>query len=292
MSEEREKAAAEVPEAGYYPGCSLHGTAREYDTSVREVAELLGLRLLELPDWNCCGASSAHMTDERLAVDLAVRNLRIASALNPELLVPCAACFHRLKAAQKVLREQSGAGDQTGLEVRVVHLHEWLARPESLRKIRAARRRSLQGLRLAPYYGCLITRPPAVTGAAAPENPQGMDLLLRALGAESCRWSFKTECCGGSLTMPRADITRALVSRIVRGAVRAGAQGIVTMCPMCQANLESRQLDLSRQEGGHPLLPVFFATELVAACTRESGPPDRWKPHLIDPKEALAPLGL
>lgn len=292
MPEEREQGTDSQVEAAYYPGCSLHGTAREYDQSVRETADLLGVRLRELPDWNCCGASSAHMTDERLALDLAVRNLRIARQTNPELLVPCAACFHRLKAAQKTLREAADSRDQEVLEVRVAHLQEWLCAPASLEKIRRARRHSLQGLKLAAYYGCLITRPPAVTGSRDPENPGGLDLLLRVLGAEPRRWSYKTECCGGSLTMPRADITRALVSRIVRAAVRAGAQGIVTMCPMCQANLESRQLDLIKQEGGHPLLPVFFATELVAACTRESGTSDRWKPHLIDPRGVLAPLGL
>jgi heterodisulfide reductase subunit B len=150
----------------------------------------------------------------------------------------------------------------------------------------------LKGLRLVPYYGCLITRPPAVTGSREPEDPKGMDLLIRVLGAEVRRWSFKTECCGGSLTMPRADLTRILVSRIVKAAARAGAQGIVTMCPMCQANLESRQLDLKKQDREHPLLPVFFATELVAACTSETRQVNRWKPHLIDPAEVLSPAGL
>jgi heterodisulfide reductase subunit B len=150
----------------------------------------------------------------------------------------------------------------------------------------------LKGLKLVTYYGCLITRPPDVTGSTEHEDPQSADLLVKLLGGQVMRWSFKTECCGGSLTMPRADITRTLVSRISRAAARAGAEGIVTMCPMCQANLESRQLDLKREDGQHPALPVFYITELIAACTAESRQANRWKPHLIDPTPLLHSRGL
>jgi heterodisulfide reductase subunit B len=280
-------------EMGYYPGCSLHGTAREYDESVHEVARVLEVELVELPDWNCCGASSAHMTDHGLAVALGVRNLEIAARQGRDLLVPCAACFQRLKAAQKALREEPGSQHEPGAAaVPIRHLGEWLGRPETLARIRDQVKTRLKGLKLVPYYGCLITRPPAVTDAPEPENPRELDLLLKVLGADVRRWSFKTECCGGSLTMPRADLTRKLVSRIVEAAVRAGAQAIVTMCPMCQANLESRQIDLKKENAGHPLVPVFFATELVAACTAPVGKSGRWKPHLIDPSGLLGPLGL
>lgn len=292
MANEEKKEKDPTVEVAYYPGCSLHGTAREYDGSVREVARVLDVRLLELRDWNCCGASSAHMTDHRLAVDLAARNLRIAARERKDLLVPCAACFHRLKAAQKAFRDEPDQPGEGLAEVQVIHVSDWLRKPETLARIRGAVKHPLKGLRLVPYYGCLITRPPAVTGSREPEDPKGMDLLIRVLGAEVRRWSFKTECCGGSLTMPRADLTRILVSRIVKAAARAGAQGIVTMCPMCQANLESRQLDLKKQDREHPLLPVFFATELVAACTSETRQVNRWKPHLIDPAEVLSPAGL
>lgn len=292
MANEEKKEKDPTVEVAYYPGCSLHGTAREYDGSVREVARVLDVRLLELRDWNCCGASSAHMTDHRLAVDLAARNLRIAARERKDLLVPCAACFHRLKAAQKAFRDEPDQPGEGLAEVQVIHVSDWLRKPETLARIRGAVKHPLKGLRLVPYYGCLITRPPAVTGSREPEDPKGMDLLIRVLGAEVRRWSFKTECCGGSLTMPRADLTRILVSRIVKAAARAGAQGIVTMCPMCQANLESRQLDLKKQDREHPLLPVFFATELVAACTSETRQVNRWKPHLIDPAEVLSSAGL
>ena len=280
------------PEYAYYPGCSLHGTAVEFDESVKETARLLGIGLAELDDWNCCGASSAHMTDHTLAVDLAARNLRIAVETGKELVVPCAACFHRLKAAQKTLREASEAGAADLCRIPVHHIGDLLRSPEVLRKIRDAVKTPLAGLPLAPYYGCLITRPPAVTGSTEHEDPQSADLLVKLLGGAPVRWSYKTECCGGSLTMPRADITRTLVSRIVRAAARAGAEGIVTMCPMCQANLESRQLDLKREDREHPVLPVFYMTELIAACTADSRQPRRWKPHLIDPAPLMEARGL
>jgi len=280
-------------EYAYYPGCSLHGTAVEFDASVKETARLLGIGLTEIADWNCCGASSAHMTDHALAVELAARNLRIAGRTGRELVVPCAACFHRLKVAQKTLREEAPEAQDGDLcNIPVHHIGDFLRSPDVLKKIRDGVKTPLSGLRLATYYGCLITRPPAVTGSAEHEDPQSADLLVKLLGGKVVRWSHKTECCGGSLTMPRADIVRTLVSRIVRAAARAGAEGIVTMCPMCQANLESRQLDLKREDGEHPVLPIFYVTELIAACTAASRQAGRWKPHLIDPTPLLDPRGL
>ncbi len=279
-------------EYSYYPGCSLHGTAAEFDTSVKETARLLGFQLTEISDWNCCGASSAHMTDHELAVDLAARNLRIAGETGKDLVVPCAACFHRLKAAQKELREEAGSGGEPAPEIPVHHIGDFLRSTDVLRKIRDAVKTPLQGLKLVTYYGCLITRPPTVTGSVEHENPQSADLLVKVLGGEVMRWSYKTECCGGSLAIPRADITRTLVSRIVRAAARAGAEGIVTMCPMCQSNLESRQLDLKNEDGDHPVLPVFYITELIAACTADTRQGGRWKPHLINPAPLLESRGL
>ena len=292
MAPEEKEEKEEQEEYAYYPGCSLHGTAHEYEDSVQEVARLLNIRLTEIPDWNCCGASSAHMTNHDLAVDLAARNIRIAEKTGKDLMIPCAACFHRLKAAEKAMRaDAERKGGQTP-QVGIYHLNDWLRRPESLRKIRDAVKTPLKGLRLVAYYGCLITRPPAVTDSGEHEDPKSMDLLIRILGGEAKRWSFKTECCGGSLTLGRADITNALVSRIVKAAVQADAQGILTMCPMCQANLESNQLELRQKDAGHPQLPIFYATELIAACIAEPKPANRWKAHLVDPAELLSPLGL
>lgn len=292
MAPEEKKENETQEEYAYYPGCSLHGTAHEYEDSVQEVAGLLDIRLTEIPDWNCCGASSAHMTDHRLAVDLAARNLKLAEKTGKDLLIPCAACFHRLKAAEKAMDAEEGRKAREAPKMGVLHLSDWLRRPESLRRIRDAVKTPLKGLRLVSYYGCLITRPPSITDSEEHEDPKSMDLLIQILGGEAKRWSYKTECCGGSLTLGRADITNALVSKLVKAAVRADAQGILTMCPMCQANLESNQLELKQQDSGHPVLPIFFATELIAACISESTSSNRWKAHLVDPQGLMSPLGL
>lgn len=266
----------------YYPGCSLTGTSKEYDESVREVAGLLGMELLELPDWNCCGASSAHMTDHDLSVRLSARNLDIAQNEGNNVLVPCAACFQRLKAADKALREDPGRWnrDDYSPNFNIVHMTTRLCEPEMLDRIRASVKRSLSGLKVACYYGCLSLRPPKVTGASDYERPMGLDMIVEALGGEPVHWSHKTECCGGSLTMTRSDISLKLIGDIVEAAARGGAEAIVVDCPMCQANLDSRQMDLAA--GRTEQLPVFFATELIAAALTERAG-GKLKGHLVDP---------
>lgn len=271
----------------YYPGCSLAGTAREYDHSVRELAELLDIELLEIQDWNCCGASSAHMTDHRLALELSARNLLLALSENLDILVPCAACFQRLRVAHLALREDPerfGISDyRPGFQI--VHITPFLSGREYLEKTRNMVTRSLSGLRVACYYGCLSLRPPAVTGAEHFEDPRGLDRIMEALGADTVSWTHKTECCSGSLTMTRPDIARVLVGDIVQAAVHAGAQALVVDCPMCHANLESRQ------PGDQPL-PIFYATELMVLAITGQSVKKRWKKHLVDPGPLLVSTGL
>ena len=142
----------------YYPGCSLHGTAREYDESTRAVARPSGSSFEELPDWSCCGASSAHATDVALAHGLAGRNLAIAKVQGMDLVVPCAACYSRLKAAEAA-PSRSGRPDQDkGL--RVLSLLEFLASPDFLDAMAGLVKRPLEGLKVVSYYGCLLVRPP------------------------------------------------------------------------------------------------------------------------------------
>jgi len=267
----------------YYPGCSLTGSAREYDQSIRELAALLDIELVELADWNCCGASSAHMTDHKLATELSVRNLELAQDEGRDLLVPCAACFHSLRAASLSLQTAKTYTPK----FEILHLTTLLSRSEWLQKISARVLRPLSGLRLACYYGCLSLRPPAVTAAADYENPRGLDLLVESSGAVALPWSHKTECCSGSLTMARPDIAISLVGDIVQAARRAGAQALVTDCPMCQANVESRQPAGAENE---PALPVFFATELLCLALADQKKKKPFREHLIDPTKVMAAL--
>lgn len=264
----------------YYPGCSLHGTALDYDHSVKEVCAALGIELVEIPDWNCCGASSAHMTNHEIGIRLPMRNLLLAAELGHDVLVPCAACFQRLKAAERSLREEPEYWDIQGYpeNIHIVHISSLLSEDGVLDKIREKIKVRFEGLKLACYYGCLSLRHPKTTEVINYEQPRTLEAIVTSVGAQPVSWSHRTECCSGSLTMARPDIARTLVADIVEAAKRAGADGMVTDCPMCQANVESRQLDL----GGEDYLPVFFGTELISAALSAQYPAKQKKLHLVD----------
>ncbi len=266
----------------YYPGCSLEGTALDYDHSVREVCLSLGIELVEIPDWNCCGASSAHMTDHEIGMRLPMRNLILAKDLGHDILVPCAACFQRLKAADKALRENAPLWDvpEYSPTFEIVHISTLLARTDMQRIISDKVISELSGLKIACYYGCLSLRNPQITGAPQWETPDTLERIMEGIGADPVRWSHRTECCSGSLTMARPDIAGKLVGDIATAAMRAGATALVTDCPMCQANMETRQL--AKEEGG-TRLPVFFATELIVAALSGSYALKQQKKHLVSP---------
>jgi heterodisulfide reductase subunit B len=276
----------------YYPGCSLEGTAREFDASTRAVAQALGIELVDLADWNCCGATSAHATNQRLAVALPARNLVLAEQAGQDLVVPCAACFNRLKAAERELLAGRWRGpfDRFEGRINVSDLLHFLGRPELMERVAERRRRGLAGLKVACYYGCLITRPPKVTGHE-PENPQVMERVVSALGAEPVKWSFKTECCGGGFAISRPDIVRRLGMRLYRMAAEAGAEAFVVACPLCHANLDMQQQAAARELGAGLYLPVFYFTELIGlALGLSTGP---WlADHFVDPMRLLSSRGL
>ncbi|MGW8192749.1 MAG: CoB--CoM heterodisulfide reductase iron-sulfur subunit B family protein [Desulforhopalus sp.] len=266
----------------YYPGCSLEGTALDYDQSVREICRILGVELIDIPDWNCCGASSAHMTDHEVGIRLPMRNLLQVRDVGHDILVPCAACFQRLKAADKALREDPGFWDvkEYSPNFEIIHISSFLAREEILEAINDRVTCDLSELKIACYYGCLSLRNPRVTDALNWEMPKNLERIVEAVGARPVGWSHRTECCSGSLTMARPDIAEKLVGDIVSAARRGGAQAMVTDCPMCQANVESRQ---STSGDLQAAMPVFFATELIAAALSGSYPAKQQKVHLVSP---------
>ena len=275
----------------YYPGCALHGTALEYDESTRAMTGMLGVELCELPDWNCCGASSAHATDESLASGLVARNLAIAQKQGMDVVVPCAACYSRFKAGEK--GAVAGAeGEGKKLNFRILNLLEFLIASGLRDNIKEMKKRPLSGLKVVCYYGCLLVRPPKVTGARNYENPKEMDELLELLGAEVIPWSYKTDCCGGSLVLTRTDIVRRLAQKLFDKAMEAGAEAIAAACPLCQSNLDSRQEEISQKAGKKYELPVFYFTELMGLSL---GHPDvgKWlKRHFVDPTKLLVSKGL
>ncbi|MBN2475065.1 MAG: CoB--CoM heterodisulfide reductase iron-sulfur subunit B family protein [Pirellulales bacterium] len=281
-------------EVSYFPGCSLHGMAAEYDESLQAVCETLDITLRELADWNCCGASSAHFLDDELAVRLSARNLTIADREGRELLIPCAACFQRLKHADKELRKDAArwVGQPYRGKTAIYHVNEFFDRPEHLDAIRRKVVRPLRGLAGVAYYGCLSQRPAKVTDSQAPENPTSMDRLMRAVGMEVRPWSYKTDCCGASLPLTRPDVVRRLSGKLFEAAEEAGAECLVTDCPMCQSNLDTQQADIKAEQGKQYNLPVFYITELMALAFGHGRVDRWWKRHFVSPTALLQSKGL
>jgi len=295
----------------FYPGCTLHSTGVEFGVSTELVCQALGVEMLEIPDWNCCGASSAHSMDHTLFLALPARNLAQAQALDRsnggglDLAIPCAACFSRLAAADLALRQD--AAFRARLEAVLAFRYEGRVRPRNLLDIfandfsrealQAPVVKPLEGLKVVSYYGCLLIRPPAYTQRwDDPEHPRAMDHVLELMGAQAIPWSYGIDCCGGSLTLNRSDVVVHLVDKLARAAHEAGAEAMVTACPMCMANVDGRQL----YRGGPPLprpakpdyqpLPIFYFTELMALAYGLSLKRVLGK-HLVSPKPLLSRLG-
>jgi len=280
----------------YYPGCSLHGTAVEYGLSTEAVCQALGVELREVDDWNCCGASSAHVANRWLAHGLVARNMRLARATGlRDLVIPCAACFARFKETQAALADpetaaaiEEVAGGAVPRDLTIDPLLAILSEPGLLAKLQAAVVRPLAGLKLAPYYGCLLTRPPEVARFDDPEDPQTLDRLLRVLGAEVVSWPGKTACCGSSLALSRTEVVLDLSHQLLAWAEEAGADAIATACPMCHSNLDMRQGQMRRAGKGDHALPVYYFTELVGVALGIGNSELGISRHLV---EAAALLG-
>ncbi len=259
-------------EYAYYPGCTLHSTAKEFDMSTTAVCRALDIELREIPGWICCGASSAHSTSELLSLALPVRNLVLAQETGLDMAVCCAACYSRLKLANKTMSsvEDRRVGDVAKVvgspysgEVGVKHLLEILTDEYGLDALREKVSTDLDGLKVAAYYGCLLVRPPDVVGFDDPENPTSMDDLMTVLGATVVAWPYKTECCGASLSLTRTDIVLKLSHDILQAAVDEGAECIVVACPLCQANLDMRQGQIAKRYKADFRLPILYFTQLI-----------------------------
>ena len=256
----------------FFPGCSLESTAWDFDQSTRAMCQALGIELTDIPDWVCCGSTPAHSSNASLAVALSVLNLQKAQAAGfSEALTACASCYARLRTANHKVRtdpeereraeritEQSYDG---GVKVRHILdvLFNELGAPEVAKRVTTP----LAGLRIASYYGCLLSRPPEVVAFDDPEHPTCMDELVKAAGAEAVDWPFKTECCGASLSISKTGTVNRLGNRLLSMAHRAGAECIVVACPLCQLNLDFRQAEAKQGRGDLPDIPVLYITQLL-----------------------------
>ncbi len=276
----------------YFPGCTDHSTSIEYGMSIHTVFKTLGVELVEIDDWNCCGAAATHSMNQLLSLCLPARNISKAQAAQAgPLVIPCAGCFNMIKRTEQVLKNDEAkrkeieeiVGFKFDPSFELMALIDVMLNRVGLRKIGEKVKKPLKGLKTACYYGCALVRHPKVTHLDDPENPQYMDRLMKVLGAEPVDWSYKVDCCGADLALTYGSVVQKMVGKIVSMAKESGAHCLVTSCGLCQANLEMRQ-DVG--------LPVFYFTELMGVAFDADTRDQWWKKHMISPKGLLESLGL
>ena len=268
----------------YYPGCSMASSARAYSSSLEAVCESLGLRLREVDDWNCCGATEYLGLSQARAYALISRNLALAEQQRDgarTLVAPCSACFVNLAKTEHYLRADpqfgttvnaalaAGGLHYTPGAVEVRHLVEVILHEVGLPEIERHVIRPLHGLRVAPYLGCLVSRPDYDRRWRLREHPLEFDRLLAALGAEVVDFPLRTDCCGGHMTQISPDTGFELIRRLVAAATRLEADMLVTVCPMCQMNVDAYQAEMNRHFRTAYHVPILFFTQLMGLAFGE-----------------------
>jgi heterodisulfide reductase subunit B len=286
-----------VKNYSYFPGCSAEATASPLGISVLPVAKELGMDLVELEDWNCCGSTPYGSVDKLEATCIAARNLALAEKTGLDLVTPCSNCYVVLDGANDILKENPTLREQVGKAlavaklgykggVRVRHLAEVLYSDITPEVIGAKVTKPLKGLKVASYYGCQLVRP---NGFDDPESPHSMDELVASLGADVVPWQMKVQCCGSSLVMPEPEVALGLVNKILRNAQENGAQCLVTPCPLCQINLDVYQGQVNRLFKTKYNLPVLFLTQLVGVALGIKPEALALSGNVVSPMRVLAP---
>jgi len=260
----------------YYPGCSLECNSAAYDHSVRQVSDLLGIKLVELDDWNCCGATEYFSQDELVATSVIARNLALVEPQLSQLVAPCAACYLNLAKTDRLMAEHAdmkekvnqclaagGLNYQPG-RVRVRHILDVIYTDIGERAIRDKVVRPLTNLRVAPYYGCQVVRPDV--SFDNPEYPMKMDELFKWVGAEVVDYPVKAHCCSGHMTQISEPQAYELIRRLLDSAAEYKADLILCMCPMCQLNLDAYQSAVNKYFGTSYKIPIIFFTQLLGVA--------------------------
>lgn len=276
---------AKYEKVAYYPGCALEGSATAYDRSTRAVGKALGLDLVEVKDWNCCGAMEVKNIDAKIQTYLSSRVMSIAAnEMNMDVVMaPCNGCYHNLKKAEYDLKNDAGSrevvgrlSDKAGHEtyaaggVETIHALDWIRETIGEKGLGERVKNSLAGLKVANYYGCMYTRPrhifpekDAGPGSESTSKPHFMDDLLAAAGAVNVEFPLKTACCGGAHTLSDSDTSTKLVLNILRAAEAAGAEVIATECPTCHSGLEMHQIRAETNFGQKTNVKIIYFTQLL-----------------------------
>ncbi len=276
---------------GFYPGCSLEGSSRDYNESVVALARAFDIEPVQVPDWNCCGATAAHNLNKELSLALPARILALAEQNSmDEIVVPCAACYSRLVVTQHELKKDPERKNRISEVIemdyrgttRLLNVIEWIDKyivPKLDEKIKQPFNH-----KVACYYGCLLVRPNKVLNYDRAENPQTMDIVMRKIGANPIDFPFKTECCGAGLSVSRTDIVSKLSGKIIEDAEYRGAEAIIVACPMCHSNLDMRRPDINKYWKKDFKLPVIFITQAIGLAIGLSAKEVGLKRHFVEVK--------
>jgi heterodisulfide reductase subunit B len=258
----------------YFPGCSCseEGGARAYDWSIHAVSKVLDIDLKELDDWNCCGSTPSSSVDELGAFCLAARDLSLAEKSKLDMVTPCSACYVIFNRTNSYLKQYPGLKNKVdqalaagGLkyehEVKVRHIMDIMVTDVGYDTIKNKVKKPLEGLKVAPYYGCQVVRPGF--GFDHPENPHSLDKLVAGLGGDPTPFPLKTRCCGGSLIITEEALALDLTRKLLESAASNGAECLVTVCPLCQTNLDAYQSRVNKKFKTNFKLPILFFTQLM-----------------------------
>jgi len=284
----------------YFPGCTLSTKAQGCDVATRASSQALGFELEELPEWNCCGATFPLATDNELALVGPTRVLIAAQEEGERLVTLCSICYNVLKRTARFLEQNEEKRERINLfieegytgQVQVLHLLEVLRDELGFEALRERVARRLEGLKVAPYYGCLLLRPEGEIGLDDADEPAILHDLLGSLGCEVVDFPHATECCGSYLTVSAAGAAEEMAYAILDSATREGAEMLVTSCPLCQFNLDYRQDEMGKRHAGFTPLPVLYFTQLLGIALGLDSTEYGFEEHYVDPRPFLEQKGL
>ena len=276
---------------GIYPGCSLNGSARDYNESVFALAKAFDIELEQVPDWNCCGATAAHNLNKELSLALPARILAAAEKHGlADVVVPCAACYSRLAVTQHELLHdpvlRNRVNEIIGVEFKgttnIMNVIQFVDK-FIVDKLEAKITKKFN-YNVACYYGCLMVRPAKILKYDRAEDPQSMDDVMRKIGANSLDWSYKVECCGAGLSVSKTDMVSKLSGKIIEDATYRGAEAIIVACPMCHSNLDMRRKDINSYWKNKFTVPVIYLTQAIGLAVGLTEKEVGFKRHFVDVK--------
>ncbi len=247
----------------YFPGCTLKNKAKQLDDYARKSAEALGVTLEEIEEWQCCGGVFTTACDEVATKLSSVRALVAAKSKEQPLVTVCSACHNVIKQTNHAIKTNKEFADKVNRymgeepysgETQVYHYLELLRDVVGFDAVKEKVVNKLSGKKIAAYYGCLLLRPNGVMKMDDPENPSIMEDFIRAIGADAVVYANRNECCGGYIAMESPDLAKKKSNAVIENAKAAGAEMIITACPLCKYNLIKNGADI----------PVVYFTELLA----------------------------